>query len=303
MDLTWAAFMMRTDGHIYGRFGGRDAKSADSRNTLAGLRYALEAALREHGGAVPSAIAIDDHPLIIDKTPSYAAYAKQGCIHCHQAKEILRLEANRKGKWDPASRWVYPLPENIGITLDLDRGDRVKEVAASSPAEKVGLRAGDTLVRLNSRPVHSFADAQHALHLAPARGAVPVAWSRDGAEHKGELQLADGWKKTNITWRPSLMDLLPSLPLFGTDLTAADKKSLGLAPGRLAFRQESPLPPSGKALGVREGDIIVGIDSLALELTAEQFLAYVRRNYLLGDRVTLNVVRGGKTLDLPCKLP
>jgi S1-C subfamily serine protease len=303
MDLTWAAFMMRADGHIYGRYGGRDAKSADSRNTLAGLRYALEAALAEHGSAVPSPVVIDDHPLIIDKTPSYAAYAKQGCIHCHQAKEILRLEANRKGKWDPASRWVYPLPENIGITLDLDRGGRVKEVAAASPAEKVGLRAGDTLVRLNTRPVHSFADAQHALHGAPARGAVPVTWSRDGAEHKGELELADGWKKTNITWRPSLMDLLPSLPLFGSDLSAADKKSLGLAPGRLAFRQESPLPPSGKALGVREGDIIVGIDGLALDLSAEQFLAYVRRNYLLGDRVTLNVVRGGKTLDLPCKLP
>ena len=99
------------------------------------------------------------------------------------------------------------------------------------------------------------------------------------------------------------MDLLPSLPLFGTDLTAADKKSHGLAPQRLAFRQESPLPPSGKALGVQEGDIIVGIDGLTLDLSAEQFLAYVRRNYLLGDRVTLNVVRDGKTLDVPCKLP
>src|SRR5262245_33648572 len=226
MDLTWAAFFMRADGRIYGRYGGRAAKSADSRITLPGLRYALEAALAEHRAAASELSPTTAKPLVIDNVPSYAAYAKRGCIHCHQSKEILRLEADRTGKWDPASRWVYPLPENIGITLDLDRGDRVKEVAASSPAEKVGVRAGDTLVRLNIRPVHSFADAQHALHMAPARGAVPVTWSRDGAEHKGELQLADGWKKTNITWRPSLMDLLPSLPLFGTDLTAADKKSL-----------------------------------------------------------------------------
>src|SRR5204862_5429861 len=159
------------------------------------------------------------------------------------------------------------------------------------------------LMRLNSRPVHSLADVQYTLHKAPPLGSIPVVWARAGTEHQGELKLGDGWKKTNITWRPSLMDLLPSLPLFGADLTAQEKKTLGLTAERLAFRQEAPLPPSGKALGIREGDIIVGIDGLKLDLSAEQFLAYVRRNYLLGERVTLNIMRDGKALDLPGKLP
>lgn len=303
LDLTWAALFLNADGHIYGRYGGRDAQGPDTRNTVAGLRYALESALAAHRAKNEPAPPRVAAPLIMEKVPAYKAYAKNGCIHCHQAKEILRVQADREGGWDPQSRWVYPLPENIGITLDLNKGDLVKSVATASPAALAGVRAGDTLVQIHGRPVRSFADVQYALHKAPVRGAVSIAWQRDGQPQQAELQLADGWKKTNLTWRPSLMDLLPSLPLFGTDLTAQEKKTLGLAPARLAFRQDAPAPPSAKKLGVAEGDVILGVDSLTLDMTADQFLAYVRRNYLQGDRVTLNLVRGDKRLDVPIKLP
>jgi len=33
-------------------------------------------------------------------------------------------------------------------------------------------------------------------------------------------------------------------------------------------------------------------------MTAEQFLGYVRQNYLVNDRLTLNVLRDGKKVDL-----
>jgi serine protease Do len=301
-DLTWAALFLNADGHIYGRYGGRDAHGPDTRNTLAGLRYALEAALTVHRAKKDTALA-PTAPLILEKVPAYKGYAKNGCIHCHQAKELLRVQADRDGSWDPQSRWVYPLPENIGITLDLNKGDQVKSVAAASPAFQAGLRAGDTLAGVDGRPIHSFADMQYALHKAPARGAVSIAWQRGGQMQQAKLELADGWKKTNITWRPSLMDLLPSLPLYGADLSAAEKKELGLTPARLAFRQEAPVPPSAKKLGVVENDVILGIDGLSLDMTVDQFLAHVRRNFLQGDRVTLNLVRGGKRLDVPIKLP
>ena len=49
-DLTWMAFFLNAEGTVYGRYGGRDAESADSRVSLAGLRYALEAALARHRG-------------------------------------------------------------------------------------------------------------------------------------------------------------------------------------------------------------------------------------------------------------
>jgi membrane-associated protease RseP (regulator of RpoE activity) len=292
---------MNADGHVYGRYGGRDAKGADTRNSLAGLRYAMEAVLAGHRAQEAAIPPPKASPLYIEKVP--AARGVGGCIHCHQAKEILRQQAvNTLGKWDRESRWVYPLPENLGVTLDLDKGNLVKAVAAASPAAKAGMQAGDVLIRLNNLRVHSFADAQYALHKAPAKGAIPVAWERAGQTQQTELSLTPGWKKTNITWRPSLMDLLPSLPLFGTDLTPKEKETLGLPAARLAFRQDAPIPLSAEKMGVRENDVIVGVDDLPLEMTVERFLGYVRQSYLIGDRITLNLLRDGKRLNVPITL-
>ena len=46
------------------------------------------------------------------------------------------------------------------------------------------------------------------------------------------LELPDGWRKTNLTWRPSLLDVLPSLTVYGEDLSAEEKKALGLSAKR-----------------------------------------------------------------------
>jgi S1-C subfamily serine protease len=307
MDLTWAVVFVNADNQVYGRYGGRDAKSADSRNTLAGLRYAMEAALRAHRNLSPpvatggSAATGGKQPLYIERVA--AARGVNGCIHCHQAKELLRQqEVNATGKWDRDQRWVYPLPENVGITLDLDRGGLVKNVTPGSPADKAGIEAGDTVVQMNGLAVHSFADAQYALHKAPVKGAIPLVWQRGGQQHQAKLSVVEGWKKTNITWRPSLMDLLPSLPLFGTDLTAAEKQKLGLPNERLAFRQDAPVPLSMEKRGVRENDVILGIDDLKLDMSADEFLGYVRQSHLIGDRITLNLLRAGKRVNVPITL-
>ena len=116
------------------------------------------------------------------------------------------------------------------------------------------------------------------------------------------MDLADDWRRTNITWRPSLLDLLPSPSVFGENLSAAEKKALGLGEKRLAFRQEEGVRDEALAAGVRPGDVIVGVDHQTLEMSMLDFLGYVRRNYLAGERVTLNVLRGGQRLDLPMTL-
>lgn len=300
-DLTWAGFFMNADGLVYGRFGGRDAKGPDTRNSLAGLHFAMEQALethRRHAHDKPSLTA----PVYAEKYPSARKVVRNGCIHCHQVKEIRRQEDKDAGTWKRDSIWVYPLPENIGITLDPDRGNLVRSVLPDSPAAKAGLNVGDTLATLNGRTVFSFADAQYALHYAPGRGAIAVSWNRDGQLMTGSLGVAEGWRKTNLTWRPSMLDLLPSLTVFGYDLTAKEKVSVGLGEKQLAFRQIAPVHSEAQALGVREGDIIVGVDNLKLEMTVEKFLGYVRQNYLVGDRVTLNVLRDGKKMELTTKL-
>src|SRR5262249_49471740 len=130
-DLTWAAFFMNASGKIYGRFGGRDSSSADSRNTLEGLHYAMKSALDRHRQdpkAQPEGP--KKAPLFIEKT----SFGKSvnGCIHCHQAKELMRLEAIAAKTWSRDDIYTYPLPENVGITLDKKQGDLVQAVRPKS---------------------------------------------------------------------------------------------------------------------------------------------------------------------------
>ena len=80
------------------------------------------------------------------------------------------------------------------------------------------------------------------------------------------------------------------------------KRPLFNSAKRLAFRQQKPVHFLARAAGVQEGDVIAGIDGPILEMTMLEFLAHVRKNYLVGDRITLNVIRGDKRLDLPLTL-
>lgn len=299
-DVTWMAFFVNGNERVLGRYGGRDADGPDTRNTLPGLKHAMRAALAAHARDPRAAAPAAKEPLYIQRVPSASTY--RGCIHCHQVREILRDEKVKAGTWKRDEVWVYPLPENVGITLDKDRGNVVKAIVTASPASHAGIRAGDVLESVNGSPVQSFADLQYALHRAPARGDIAIEWRRGTETLEARLQLADGWKKTNITWRPSLLYLLPSLQVYGVDLSARERKALGLGGKQLAFRQQKPVHSEAQAMGVREGDIITGIDNRRLDMTVQEFLGHVRQNFLIGDRVTLNIIRAGKRLALPVQL-
>jgi predicted metalloprotease with PDZ domain len=299
-DLTFAVFFLNAEGKVYARYGGRDGNNADSRQSLEGLRYTMGSVLRTHRGAEQSfAPRSREAPRFIREV---TGSRRRGCMHCHQVKEVLNAELQRGGKWGRDMVWRYPLPENLGFELQVDRGNVVKKVQAKSPAAAAGLQPGDVVRRLNGVPVHSLADAQFALDIAPKAGSVEVVWQHDEEVLRDRLSLPDGWRKTDISWRPSMQRLVPAARLYGIDLTAAEKGALGLSAEQLAFRQKDPPSAQAEAAGIRARDIIVGVDDKSLELSMAGFLRYIERNYLAGDRVTINVLRDGKRLNLPMTL-
>jgi serine protease Do len=303
-DLTWAGFFLSADETVYGRFGGRDAESPDKYLTLPALKHALRTALAAHRKAVKEKPPAEAKPA--RAVEQYAAAKKlrdDGCIHCHQVYDVRREELKAAKKWSLDEVWVYPLPQNVGLTLDPDRGDRIKSVLAKSAAGRAGLRAGDTLKALGGVPVASFADAQYALHLAPASGRIAVSWESDGKERRGELELADGWRKTDISWRKSMWGLEPPAAVNGRDCGEETRKRLGLSEKALAFRQGDFLTPAAKVAGIQAGDVIVGVDGKSPEMTMAQFHAYIRITYKAGDKVTYNILRDGKRVDVPLTLP
>jgi serine protease Do len=179
----------------------------------------------------------------------------------------------------------------------------VKRVEPGSAAARAGLKEGDAVRLLRGVPVHSLADAQFALDRAPPKGTIPVTFERAGKSQTATLALAEGWRKTDITWRRSLRRFVPVLPLYGAELTAAEKKALGLDPKHLAFRQRDPVNPRAEAAGVLPGDVILGIGGKGIAgRESADLREYVSREYLVGDRVEVDVLRGGKRLSLPFTL-
>jgi len=301
-DLAWFAFFLSADEVVYGRYGGRDAKSDDGRLSLAGLKYAAERALEQHKARAGEKPPARGKPVFVERFPAAQARKRQDCIHCHQVNEFRRADLKAAGQWSRDDLWVYPLPENVGLTLEVDRGDAVKAIAPGSAAAKAGLKAGDLLAKLNGYLVASFADAQFALHKAPKSGEIAVEWKRGPEAMSGKLELAEGWRKTNITWRSSLLDILPSLPVSAEDLTAAEKKALGLPESRAALRQDKFVHSTLKAVGLKAGDVIVGLNGKGIDGTMDDFLGFVRREHLVGDSITLNVLRDGKPVEIKMTL-
>ena len=293
-DLTWYCFFLNADETIYGRYGGRDASDPHARISMKGLRFALDHVLETHKNA-PKPMPRLEKPLRAEDFP--AARRHNGCIHCHNVNEFNRADLKAQGKWSRDDLWVYPLPENIGVTLDVDQGNKVKDVLKDSLAGKAGLKAGDLVKKINGYSVASFGDASFALHKVPKTGSIPIAWLSNGKELSATLEAAEGWRKTNIAWRPSLLDILPSMPLSGDDLKPDEKKKLGLTEKQLAFRQDKFVHSTLKVVGVQKDDIVVGVDGKEMTGTMEEFLSYVRRNYLVGDKVTLNLLRDGRKVE------
>jgi predicted metalloprotease with PDZ domain len=302
-DLTWMAFFLSADEQVYGRYGGRDAQSADARLSLAGLRSAMAAALVAHRKS-QSATATSQPPSLrtIEQYPAARRRQTASCIHCHHVYEFQREALQAEGVWQPEQVWVYPLPENVGLSLDVDNGARVRAVAEASPACRAGLKAGDRLRQVNDVPVASSADVQYGLHRARTQANIPVAWLHNGSARTGMLHVTDGWRQTDVSWRWSLRALEPSPWVRGEDLSAAEKQKVGLSERQLAFYQGDFVSDPARQAGIRHKDIILGIDGKQLELTAQQFSVYVKLHYKVGDRVTYNLLRDGKRVDIPMTL-
>jgi len=293
-DLTMMIFFLDPTGKkVYARYGQRNGASADALQSPDGLAHTMKSVLAMHASAEPKfAPRSSEQPRYVQDIQGAKA---RGCFHCHNVRESLNRELKIKGQWTADKAWHFPLPENIGLTMEVNRGNVVAKVKPKTPAEKAGLQKGDQLTFAGNVPIHSIADLQYALEHQPTNLELKLRWLRESKLQTAELALSDGWRKGDIRWRHSVRGLVPNLYLGGANLTADERTKLGLSATQLAFRLNTPLGVRAKAAGFEPGDIVLGVDGKMLDnMDDNGFYYWLQAQYLVGDTVRFDIVRQGK---------
>jgi hypothetical protein len=326
-DLNWAVVLMNADRMIYGRYGSKTGERGNAaRVSLEGLRKALEAALEYHRGYPANAkdFAAKVGPTARWKTPEAipdmksrpnavpADGSRAKCIHCHMIREaeLWTLRAARE-PIPETLLWAYPMPDAVGLSLDLRERATVKSVAPGSPAEKGGFRAGDSIRRLDGQPILSVADVQWVLHNAQAPCTLHAEIDRDGKVDRVSLSLAEGWRRSeDFSWRVQIWamrhKLLGMQPL--ETLTPDDRQKMGAPAEGLALRIKGFPPNFVKERNLeasqkfQKDDVIVEVDGRK-DLAGEWgVIAYVFQKKP-GESVEFGVVRAGKSQKVSLTLP
>lgn len=313
LDLSWWGYFLRSDGGLYGVFGGKDHVSDTTRISEAALVNSLKRVLRHHhdprretwkidGPAPdPSAPAIgpkdsrgyrlllQKHPGVINPHPEHGS-----CLHCHQVGDMRNLEALENGTFEVDEiMQQWPLPENVGIVLDRDDGLLVKEVRPASPAAKAGVQPGDRLGMANDVRLFGQADFRGVLHRASyGTDHISLAWTRNKELFTGTLHLNAGWRVTENSWRKTIYSGVygPNMgffPLKGP--RAGQGKGLSIKPWMGPRPAERPVYRTG----LRPNMEIIAINEMNKDLEIRKLITWFRFNHKAGDEITYTV-KGGK---------
>ena len=322
-DLSWWGWFLSPEGKVYGVYGGKDHVSDATRISVESLAATLKRVLAHHYDPRRSEWNIDGpapepsgKPVTPKDLPGYTSWRdkahaevkNQACIHCHQVGEIVRQPLVDKKAFDKSRDFdVWPLPENVGLTVDRDHGLRVTSVGKGSPADKAGIQPGDDLAAAGGRKLFSQADFRGVLHRGPkGPGAIDVHWLRDGKVMSGTLNVADGWRKTVLDWRMTVSqgNVGGDPGFFPLAFNADKRKQWNLPPTGMAVEPYLWPEAPARAAGVRGDEAVVAVGNESPDVAGRAFLVWFKMRYDPGDEVTLTLKdRQGQERKVTYKAP
>jgi hypothetical protein len=311
MDVSWWSWFISPEGRVYGVFGGRDKSGDETRTSKASLVATMKRVLAHHydprrpawdiDGPAPVTTGEPTTPMDLPGFGSWLSlgnnkemFNHHGCIHCHQTSEILRqgeIDAGRFDKRRDLQPW--PFPENIGVVVNRDDGLAVQQVRPGSPAAAIGIRSGDLIAAAGGRRLFSQADLRAVLHRAPLGNAkIEIVWLRGGKPMTGTLDLADGWRKTDLSWRASVSEgNVGARPGFWPGEAGAARARLGIANDTMAVKPFIGPKMQSPAIsaGLKGTDVVTAVNGQSPPIANREWNIWFRMMFEPGDAVTLTV--------------
>jgi len=150
----------------------------------------------------------------------------------------------------------------------------IERVEPGSPADKLGLQAGDVITSVNGKPVHSGADLVNPIAQTPIGQAVQLNYVHNKESKNMTVTVADRSKifPQSAQADSDQPDQTPEASQFGLhveDLTSDLSRKLGM--GKLTGAVVSQVEPAsfGEEVGFARGDVIVEINHAAVNSLAD----------------------------------
>ena len=86
----------------------------------------------------------------------------------------------------------------LGVTTEKDeKGAKVNDITKESAAEKIGLKEGDIITKIDDQKIENPDDLSEAITKHKPGEKVTVSWLRDNKEQKATAELTK-WKGVNV---------------------------------------------------------------------------------------------------------
>jgi hypothetical protein len=302
----WMGMFLDADGRIYARYGSVDPDTRESHNTVEGLLHTMEAVLALHAKE-PKPAYTPPKAYRPEEIPAMPAYAKHSCIECHMVQTGLNGQIHKDNAFRRDSLWVYPPPDNLGIKLDHQRGNVIRDVVADSFAAKAGLKPGDVVVKVDRGLVLSAADFRFILNKVEAKSKLPVEVEREGKPLTVVLDLEGDWRRISPVRQRAFQNYMRTRTDFPQwifhPLKPAEKAERGIAKENLAIRllahkntsvKGGSLKGAFENAGFRDNDILIAFDNDRKDHYPRMPQYYLYIEHRSGDKVEILYLRDGK---------
>ncbi len=180
-------------------------------------------------------------------------------------------------------------------------GARIERVLDDTPADEAGLEDDDVIVEVDGRTIRGPAGLREALGKKDPGDKVRLEIVRDGKHESITAELGEQPRKQYWSWNGEHGAW--HRPLLGVELVGVTpelREHLGGSPNRGVLVGRIVDDSAAEKAGIRVGDLIVGVESDAIEDASELHDALADHE---GETVEIDLVRDGKRTQVQADLP